>query len=148
MIHGPYNVKSRWTLCDPRIESWTFRIEDIITQYAIHVGCLPVGVLSVQLCQSVTTSVVVIISIYPHARYGIGCLYFCFSKLQNVGKLAFAVIVTSLTSPHSVVPLLSRIRTSVNTRQQCGDWWCVRILAGDDGLGVNTGANWPRVRMR
>ena len=90
----------------------------------------------------------IIVSIYPHARFGIGCPYFCYCKPQSVGKLAFAVTVSSLTSLHSVVPLLSRIRTSVNTRRQSGVWWCVRILAGEDSRGVNTGASWPRAQMR
>jgi len=128
-------------VCESRFETSTFRIQSENIHFAIQIGYLPVGVLAVQLCQSVTISFVFIVSIYPHARFDIGCPYFCFSKPQSVGKLAFAVTVSSLTSPHSVDPLLSRIRTSVNTRRQSGDWWCVRILAGEDSRGVNTGAS-------
>ena len=74
--------------------------------YAIQIDYLPVGVLAVQFCQSVTIYFVFIFSIFPHARFGIGCPYFCFSKPQSAGKLAIAVTVSSLTSPHSTVPLL------------------------------------------
>jgi hypothetical protein len=135
-------------VCELRFETGTFRIQSRNIHYAIQIGYLPVGFLATQLCQSVTISFVVIVSFYPHARRSIGCPYFCFCKPHSVGKLAFAVRVSSLTSPHSVVPLLPRIRTSVNTRRQSSDWWCVRILAGEDSRGVNTGASRPRAQMR